>query len=176
MQSILSFLGLAARPEVTESETIRRIAGELDRLEPDLARYIAAFAFVLSRLAAADHEVTADEARTMERLVREKGGLPGEQAALVVALARTQQRLFGATDDFLVTRELQRVASYDQRLHLVDCLFAVAAVDEHIRLEEIDEIARIARELRIEQADLSDLRSRYRDFLSIRHGLDGSSG
>jgi hypothetical protein len=61
-------------------------------------------AFVLSRIASADHEVTAEEARTMERLVREKAGLPVDQAALIVEMARTEQRLFGATDDFLVTR------------------------------------------------------------------------
>jgi hypothetical protein len=76
MASILAFLGFSTPPESTDSDTIRRIAGQLDQLEPEQARYAAAFAFVLSRLASADHEVTADEAQTMERLVREKGALP----------------------------------------------------------------------------------------------------
>jgi len=161
MASILSFLGLAPDPGSTDSDTLQTIASELDRLEPAQARYIAAFAFVLSRLAAADHDVTPLEARAMERLVREKGELPAEQAALVVEMATRQQRLFGATDDFLVTRELQRNTTYEQRLHLVECLFAVAATDAHIRAEEGDEIGRIARELRIEQVDLSRLRSQH---------------
>ncbi len=132
-------------------------------MDPGRARYIAGFAFVLSRLAAADHVITPDEARVMERLVREKGELPADQAALVVEMATRQQRLFGATDDFLVTRELQRNTSYEQRLHLVECLFALAATDARIRAEEGDEIGRIARELRIEQADLSRLRSQHRN-------------
>jgi uncharacterized tellurite resistance protein B-like protein len=161
MASILAFLGFSTPPESTDSDTIRRIAEQLDRLEPDHARYVAAFAFVLSRLASADREVTPDEARTMERLVREKGGLPADQAALVVEMATREQRLFGAIDDFLVTRELQRNASYEQRLHLVECLFAVAATDDRIAMEERDEIGRIARELRIEQADLTRLRSQH---------------
>ena len=160
MASILSFLGFRAEAS-TDSEAIARIAQALDRLDEHRARYVAAFAFVLSRLAAADHEVTPDEAAFIERLVREKGGLPLEQAALVVEMATREQRVFGATDDFLVTRELQRDASYDERLHLVECLFAVAATDARLRAEERDEIGRIARELRIEPVDLSRFRSRY---------------
>jgi uncharacterized tellurite resistance protein B-like protein len=165
MASILAFLGFTSGPESTDSDSIQQIAAELDRLEPDQSRYIAGFAFVLSRLAAADHVITPDEARLMERLVQEKGELPAEQAALVVEMATRQQRLFGATDDFLVSRELQRSASYEQRLHLVECLFELAATDERIRGEEADEIARIARELRIEPAEVSRLRSRHRNLL-----------
>ena len=161
MASILAFLGLASGAESTDSDTIQKIAGELDRLEPAQARYIAAFAFVLSRLAAADHEVSPHEAQAMERLVCEKGDLPADQAALIVEMATHQQRLFGATDDFLVSRELQRSTTYEQRIHLVECLFAIAAIDARIRVEEADEISRIARELRIEQTDLSRLRMQF---------------
>lgn len=160
MTSILSFLGFKSE-ETTDSEAIARIAATLDRLEEAHARYVAAFAFVLSRVASADHDVSKDEAGTIERLVREKGQLPDAEASLVVEMATREQRLFGATDDFLVTRELARSASYDERLHLVECLFAVAAADAHIRAEERDEIGRIARELRIEPIDISRLRSQY---------------
>jgi uncharacterized tellurite resistance protein B-like protein len=74
-----------------------------------------------------------------------------------------------------VTRELARVSSYDQRLHLVDCLFALAATDGRIGVEEGDEIGRIARELRVEQVDLSRMRNQYREFLAVRQGLGGPS-
>lgn len=170
MRSILSFLGIRADPRQSDSDTIRRIAADLDRLEPDRARYIAAFAFVLSRIAHADREVTDDEVETMERLVREKGHLPPDQATLVVQMAKTQQLLFGGTDDFLVTREIGRVASYEDKVALIDCLFAVASADGRIYNTEADEIARTARELRVEQPDLSRLRSAYRDFLVVRQG------
>jgi uncharacterized tellurite resistance protein B-like protein len=160
-------------PEVEETggDTIRRIADELDRIEPDQARYLATFAFILSRVANADHEVSADEVTTMEALVIRKGGVTADQAALVVQMARTQQKLFGATDDFLVTRDLGRTASYDQKLALIDCLYAVAAADERIFNAEADEIARVGKELKVDQTDLSRLRSQYREFLEARKGL-----
>ena len=163
MASILTYLGFTSGPESTDSDSIQQIAAALDLMDSGQARYISGFAFVLSRLAAADQVITPDEARLMERLVQEKGELPADQAALVVEMATRQQRLFGATDDFLVTRELQRNASYEQRLHLVECLFALAAADARIRSEEGDEISRIARELRIEPDDLSRLRSQHRN-------------
>src|SRR5688572_11991046 len=152
-------------------DVIHRIADELDRLDPDYARYLATFAFILSRVANADRQVSDDEREAMEKLVAAKGGVSADQAALVVQLARTQQKLFGATDDFLVTRELGRTASYEQKVALIDCLYAVASADSRILVAEGDEIGRIGRELKIDQADLSRLRSGYRDFLEARKGL-----
>jgi uncharacterized tellurite resistance protein B-like protein len=170
MRGILARLGIGSA-DTQDTDTVRRIAGQLDELEPDRARYVAAFAFVLSRIARADHEISADEVSTMERLIQERASLPPEQAVLAVQMAKTQQLLFGGTEDFLVTRELLRITTYEQRLAILDCLFAVAASDQQIRTAEADEIGRIARELRVEQTDLSALRSRYRDALSVRRGF-----
>ena len=164
MASILSFLGFG-KEDSTDSEAIARIAQALDRLDERRARYIAAFAFVLSRLAAADHDVADEEAASIERMVREKGGLPADQAALVVEMATREQRVFGATDDFLVTRELQRDASYDERLQLVECLFAVAAIEGSISMAEETEIHRILNQLKIQPTDLTALRVAHRSHL-----------
>jgi uncharacterized tellurite resistance protein B-like protein len=170
MRSLLGLLGLE-RPAPDAGDAIRRIAGELERLEPPQARYVAAFAFVLSRVAGADHEITAEETEVMERLVREKLSLSADQATLVVEIARTQQRMFGSTDDFLVTRELAGLASDEQRLAIVDCLYAVAAADKSVRVSETNEIAHIAKQLRVDPADVRRLRHRYRDHLEARKGL-----
>ena len=173
LSSLLSALGLE-RPPATAGDAIRRIASELERLPPDEARYVAAFAYVLSRVAAADHDISDEEAAQMERLVRDKASLSADQATLVVQIARSQQRLFGGTDDFLVTRELAEMATHDQKLAIVDCLFAVAAADQSVRVAETNEIAKIARQLRVDPADVSRLRLKYRDHLAARHGLDPS--
>ena len=167
MRSILSFLGIGPAPPA-DTDTIHRIAAELDQLEPDRARFVAAFAFVLSRIASADHQIEADEVALMERLLAERAHLPADQAALVVQMAKTQQLLFGGTDDFLVTRELARIASHDEKLAILDCLFAVAAADHRVRPSEADEIGRIARELRVDQSEVSRLRLAYKDKLSAR--------
>jgi uncharacterized tellurite resistance protein B-like protein len=175
VKSLFSWLGRGGHGDEPNGDAIRRIAAELDRLDPDRARYVASFAFVLSRVASVDDEVTPEEMAAMERLVAEKAALPADQAVLVVQMARQQQRLFGGTDDFLVTRDLAQSATYEQRLTIVECLFAVAAVDRRVHAAESNEIGRIATELRIEPTDLLRIRTQYRQYLAAREGLtDGT--
>lgn len=168
--SILKFLGLDGAPGKAghgDTDTVRRIAAELDRLEPDRARYIAAFAYILGRVAMADREISAAETQAMERIVAERGALPEAQAVMVVQMAKSQNVLFGGTEDFLVAREFARTAGYDQKLALLECLFIVSAADDTITLIEDQEIARVAVELKIEHADVVRARLARREYLSV---------
>ena len=68
--SLLRFLGLGgAASSERESDTIRRIAGELEHLPPEQSKYLASFAYVLARLANADLKIDASETAEMERIV-----------------------------------------------------------------------------------------------------------
>jgi uncharacterized tellurite resistance protein B-like protein len=168
--SFFRFLGLEGKePEGAgpETDSVRRIVDALDRMEPERARYLAAFAYVLARAARADLHISEMETRMMERIVVERGNLPADQAVIVVQIAKTQNKLFGATEDFLVAREMNRIASREQKLALLDCLFAVAAAEAMISLEEDREIRNIARELNLEHRDFIAVRSAWRDHLSV---------
>lgn len=169
--SILKWLGLgggaAEGPSPSDTETVRKVIERLDRLEPDRARYIAAFAYVLGRVAHADRSISPDELRTMEGIVAGHGGLPEDQAVLVVQIARTQNQLFGGTENFLVTREFAKIATREQKLALLDSAFAVSAAQGGISTVEDNEIRRVADELLLEHADFIAVRSRYRDDLNV---------
>jgi uncharacterized tellurite resistance protein B-like protein len=168
--SILRFLGLIP-PESTEdgpeTQTVRKIADELDLLEPDQARYLAAFAYILSRAAHADLAVSKEETKAMERILTRIGNLPPEQAVMVVQIAKTQNRLFGATENYLVTREFNRIATREQKMALLECLFAVSAADESISMAEDSEIRQIASELKLDHRDFIKVRSMFREHLTI---------
>lgn len=169
--SILRFLGLEDEhptPGATpQTDTVRKIVEALDRLDPERARYLAAFAYILSRVARADLKVSPEETRAMERLITTQGGIPEEQAIVVVQIAKHQNLLFGATEDFLVTREFNKIATAEQKLALLDCLFAVAATENLISLAEDNEVRQIAGELGLTHQDYIAVRSRYRDQLSV---------
>src|SRR5438552_2719017 len=160
--SILRFLGYdpdrtTAAGESAETDTVRRIvAALLDRLEPDRARHIAIFAYILSRVARADLVISEVETRVMEAIVEQMGGLAPEQAILVVQMAKTQAILFGGTENFLVTREFNRLATHEQKLGLLRCLFAVSAAEDDISVVEDNEVRRIANELRLSHADFTE--------------------
>jgi uncharacterized tellurite resistance protein B-like protein len=170
LESIRAWLGLDT-PQKQDFAPLRETLDALDHLEPDRARFLAAFAYLLGRVAHADQHVSAEETQAMEGLVRDQGALTQEQAMVVVQLAKTSNLLFGGSANYLVARQFAELATYDERLALMRCLFAVAATDEAISMAEEGEIHRIARELRIEQTDLVSLRLSYRRQLP---GLSGS--
>lgn len=169
LKSIRAWLGVDS-PEPQEFAPLRETLEALDHLDPDRARYLSAFAYLLGRAAHADRHVSPEETRTMEALVRDHGQLSVEQAMVVVQLAKTSNLLFGGTADYLVARELSDLATYDQKLALMRCLFAVSAADAAISIAEEGEIHRIAKELRIDHRDLVALRVAHQ-----RH-LPGLSG
>ncbi|PYQ10072.1 MAG: hypothetical protein DMF83_01310 [Acidobacteria bacterium] len=168
--SIIEFLGLASKEKraeaSAETETVRRIVAALDQMDPERARYLAGFAFILCRVARADLKITTSETETMERILAERGALPLEQAILVVQMAKTQNILFGGTENFLVTREFNRIATREQKLALLDCLFAVSA-DDWISTIEENEISRICGELDLTHDDFISVRSAYREQLAV---------
>ena len=170
--SFLKFLGLVrdeppGRASSAETDTVRKIVDELDHLPPEQASYLAAFAYILSRVARADLHISEEETRAMEGIVIEHGSLPEEQAIIVVQMAKTQNLLFGATEDYLVTREFNKLADRAQKMALLDCLYAVSAADHTISAAEDKVIRQIADELLLEHQDFIEVRTRFRDHLAV---------
>jgi uncharacterized tellurite resistance protein B-like protein len=153
-----------------DTETVRKIVRELESLEPEKARYAAAFAFILARVANADLEISEEETRRMEQILRATGHLSPEQAHLAVGLAKTQHHVEGGTESFLVTREFREIATKEQCRELLDCLFAVSAADDSISGVEEGQIRQIASELGFDLAELSAVRAAWADKRAILKG------
>jgi Tellurite resistance protein TerB len=133
---ILRWLGIdkqAVEPEVLDS-----VAAILDRMDERRARYIAAFAYLLGRVAGADHEIGDEDFRR-----------------------------FGGTHNLIVAREFASLATPDERLALLRCLFAVSAADLSVNVGEDNEIRRISQELKIEHADFIRARAEVREHLAV---------
>jgi uncharacterized tellurite resistance protein B-like protein len=142
VKSIRAWLGLD-RPETPEPVPLRDVLAALDHLEPARARYLAAFAYLLGRVAHADQHVSPEETRAIETALMQHGELTEEQAMLVTQLAK--------------------------KLALLRCIFAVSASDDAISLSEESELHRLARELRIDPPDLLALRMEHQRHLPGRN-------
>ena len=151
----------------TETDTVRKIVRELDQMEPERARYVAAFAYILSRVARADLNISDLETSEMERQVIALSGLPEQQAILVVQIAKTQATLFGGTENFLVTEEFSKMTTTEQKLALLRCLFAVAAADQVISTIEEREIRLISDELQLRHDDFIAVRLQFSKYLGV---------
>ena len=168
--SLLRFLGLTDRSDTGgergDTQTVRRISAKLERLDADKAKYLAAFAYVLARVANADLEIDASETAEMERVVTTLAELSEAEAALVVEIAKSQARLLGGTENYVVTREFREMTTKEQRAKLLECLYAVAAADGTISSVESSELVAIAEELGFTRPEANSLRSAYRDKLA----------
>lgn len=178
LRSILQLFGLEREGDPGEAgaasgdtDTVRKIVARLEALPRDRARWIAAFAYNLSRVAGADLEIDAEETAKMEEIVRQVGGLPEDQALLVVEIAKSQMRLFGGTENYLVTREFKRLSSRQDRERLLDCLFAVSAADGSITADEEKQIRLMADELGFTLREMVEVRRRWREHRELLRGL-----
>ena len=178
--SILKSLGFGSgsdrSPQAGDTETVRRIVGELESLEPERARYIAAFAYILGRVANADRDISAEETAAMEAIVQRMGHLPEDQAILVVQIAKSQNRLVGGTENFLVTREFKEMSTGEQRTELLDCLFGVSAADDSISGSEDAQLRQIASELGFSHRQFVTARAKYSDKREVLKSFRSTSG
>ena len=172
--SILKWLGLSGGGSEEAENRLHEIEVALEAHGAERARYLACFAYILTRAAKADHHVSDGEARLMEQIVSERAGVDAEQAALIVRIARDAGHSRG-TDDYLIAREFERVATREEKLALLDCLFAIAAADSPILTVEDNEVRRVASELKLEHADYIAVRQRHLESLKVLHRPRGDS-
>jgi len=148
---------------VADTESVRRIALRLTALPPARARFVAAFAYLLGRAATADFVITDVETAEMTRQVIEIGGLDETHARLVVDLAGTRAGDFGATEDYLVTREFKAISTMEERQRLLRCCLLVMVADDEVDATESWLVNRLAEELDVERPDLNRIRDEFHD-------------
>jgi len=85
----------------------------------------------------------------------------------VVQIAKSQQALFGGTEDYLVTREFASTATREQKLALLHCCMVVAAVDADVSGPEDAVVREIAGELGLSHDEFIAVRSEFRDALAV---------
>ena len=168
LRKILGSRDVPDKGEVAgETSSVRKIVRQLEALDPARARFLAAFAYILSRVANADLNISEEETRKMEEILRAQGNIPDDQAILVVQIAKSQNQLFGGTENFLVTREFSKAATPEERDELLDCLFKVSAADDSISAAEDAQLGQIADELGFSRKEFIAARSKYSDYREV---------
>jgi uncharacterized tellurite resistance protein B-like protein len=157
---------VAAEPEaLTELET------RLERLEPEQARYVAAFAFVLARVAHADLDIHDREVAEIRLRVAALGDLSDFESGIVAEIAQQLATEVGGTDNYTVTRAFRRISTHAQRIQVLECLHAVAAADGSIISSESNEIRNIADELALTHTNLNAVRAGWKNHLATLQSL-----
>ena len=150
-----------------ETETAQKIIAALKELSSEQARFIACFAYILTRVAHADQHFSAEEIKVIKRLVVEEGHLSEKQADIVVQIAKSQNSLFSGGEDYMVTREFNKIADPDQKISLLHCLFRISAANQSVSNIEEGSIRQIARELKLHHQDFISARLHFKEYLAL---------
>ena len=148
---------------VAETSNLRRVLGQMDSLPVEERRFVAGYAYILVRVAQADLEVSPPELEYMERAVSMAGHLSEAQAVLIVELARRMNALYGATEDYTLTREFARTTTRAQREDLLRTAFAVSDADDDISEAERVELNEIGMELGFSLDEIEAIRAEFDD-------------
>jgi hypothetical protein len=82
-------------------------------------------------------------------------------------MAKLQTLTVGGIEDYSVTREFARLATHDQKLDVLRACFAIGAVSDDISAEENAVVNEIAKELQLDEAEIIEIRTEFRDRLSV---------
>jgi len=173
--SILDFLDRKRRrpdPASEASDAVGAISQSLDELPEDERRFVAAFAYLLGRVANADGVITDEEQEGMAAIVERVGGLDEARAKLALDIARRQNELFGSTENFLVAREFRSISEREQRRRLLECLIEVAVADGSISNDEENEIGFIGAEIGFSRREVLDALAPYAKKRELLKGLE----
>lgn len=170
------FLGIDVpddRPN-SQSKALDPIIAALEGLPPERAHYLAAFAYVLARVAHADLRIEDSEIDAMVRATSSLGNLSESESKLVVELTLGLARDEGGTSNYLITREFRKISNREQRLGLVECLYAISAADGTISTTESAEVLKVAGELGLSRAENNAVKAGWKSHLAEFQGLPKS--
>ena len=162
--SLLRFLGLGNKTSGRDAEpdSLVALGAELESLPPEEARFVAAFAYLLARIAGADLKTDEIERQEIARHLERFGGIEAQQAEILAKSAVRAADAHGASDHHLVARAFRDMTETPERIRLLRCLYAVAAADETISTQEDNEIFEVATAIGVVREQIVALRSEFK--------------
>ncbi|CAI2717821.1 tellurite resistance TerB family protein [Nitrospina watsonii] len=128
------------------------------RLAEDDVYFLCLFGTLLASVAHVDEDFHEEEKKALLRVLKERFEYKGKELELLLEVVAEQAERGFDFDE--VTREFNKLYSYNDRVATVDCFFAVAAADGDISHEEAEEIRRITKALRIPHSAFKDSKVR----------------
>ena len=97
----------------------------------------------------------------MDRVLADRFGMDG--ASREILLAVLEEERGRDTDLQRICSEYNRVSTMDERLEILDALFAIASADATISKQEVEQVRKIADLLWISNPEYLGVRDRHRE-------------
>ena len=122
-------------------------SGIISQLPEDKLYFLCLVGSLMASIANVDNHFDPAEKKALKACLKDQFSLKGKELNLLFNVVEEQGRK--GFDYHEVVSEINRLTSYNDRLHFMECLFAVALADGEIAHEESEEIRRITKSMRI---------------------------
>jgi len=122
-------------------------SGITSQLPEDKLYFLCLVGSLMASIAHVDGHFDPAEKKALKACLAGQFSLKGKELTLLFEVVEEQGRK--GFDFHEVVTEINRLTSYNDRLHFMECLFAVAAADGDIVHAEAEEIRRITKAMRI---------------------------
>jgi DNA repair photolyase/uncharacterized tellurite resistance protein B-like protein len=174
--SLLKRIGLAKSDPPPRQRYLAAVREQIDRLPPERAEFVAAFAGLLVRVAHADLEISDAERTVLHDVIAQQAALTAEESAAVADVVVTQATKLAGIDYSSLTAAFNKLGSHDDKEHLVDCLYSIATADGCVTVVEDEEIRQVATTLLLSHKEFIAIRSRYKEQLEVIKALREAQG
>ena len=119
----------------------------ISKLPEDKLYFLCLVGTLMASIAHVDNHLDPAEKKALKVCLSEQFSLKGKELALLFEVVEEQGRK--DFDFHEVISEINQLTSYNDRLHFMECLFAVAAADGEISHDEAEEIRKVTKAMRI---------------------------
>ncbi|KMP11250.1 hypothetical protein UZ36_05030 [Candidatus Nitromaritima sp. SCGC AAA799-C22] len=116
-------------------------------LPEDKMYFICLFGTLLAAVANVDDHFDESEQKAVKKVLSDSFAFTGKELKILFEVVSEQAR--HGFDFHEVTTELNNLTTYNERLKMADCLFAIAGADGDLSHDEAEEIRRITKALRV---------------------------
>ncbi len=116
-------------------------------LSDDKLYFICLFGTLMAAVAQVDGHFDESEKKALKKQLSDRFEFKGKELKILFEVISEQAR--HGFDFHEVTTELNSLTTYNERVHIADCMFAIAGADGELSHDETEEIRRITKSMRI---------------------------
>lgn len=144
--------------EVLSNQSRKKIA-----LDEDQLYFLCLIGTLLASVAEVDEKFEESEKKALKKVLAERFEFNTQEWRILFEVLERQAKQ--GFDFGEVIREVNRLTTYNDRLHLVDCFFAIGTADGDLSYEETEEIRRITKAMHVPHKHFIDCKMNALDVL-----------
>ena len=160
--------GLNRKEDATREQGVlfAGLAGVLEGYDDTQTKMIAGIAGLLGTVAYADLDISDEEIVHIREVLESELKLTHREVESVVQILLEQKTRLFTIEDYLYIRLINEVANVTQKKALLGSLFALAAADGTVDLDEDVTVRKITNGLKLSHKDFIEARTHVNDKLS----------